>query len=150
MRAAAYDPTMSRDWNIVDDEAPTEPQAEDDARLNLHRVRLLTLDRRAAARGRQWTVAVAMLSLLSAMILLARAIGWLAADRHRRWAVAAFALAGALIFVALKLGRRLRRSAIAQASSPLTAPEFQTLSDGSQRREGLRALGSDEGPAREA
>jgi hypothetical protein len=101
---------VSRDWNIVDDE-PAEtppPDADDDARLNLNRVRLVALERRSANRQRQWSLGAAALAMLAAITLIEQAVAWRGA--RPQWAMAAVVAAIMLAVLSLRTAsKRVRR-----------------------------------------
>jgi hypothetical protein len=117
-------------------EKPGDEEPDRAAELNGLRIRQLTAMRRAAYRGRSHAIIAA-----AAAFAVAAQLGWMSVDllRSARLGVRPIAygilclaaLLGAIVFLrkALQLHREASHSLL---SEPPTAPDFSTLSDGSQ------------------
>lgn len=133
---------MGSELHIIDDtpDEPTPDPAQED-RLNLARIRAITLDRRAAHR--RWLWARAMVFVFACLTMLN---GTYAArvEGSRRW----WFLCGSLGFAVLTIRalRRLPRFAPRPTESNEPPPDpaaLERLSDGSQYARGLDALRRD-------
>lgn len=134
---------MSRDWNILDDNAD-EPAPPPEDRLDSQRIRHIALERRAAYRRLFWARTLPFLfgtGTALCVIELVRSIVNPARLAQAAW----FASAGLLFAVlTIRAAVRLRQFTSLAHPADATRPDpraFDALSDGSQHARSLEEIG---------
>ncbi len=130
---------------VVDDTAAVDDDAPAPDELNSARVRQLAALRLATLRTRSWWLIGLLMSALTALDLLGKAVVYVwefhAWGVRPTWLAVGGSAAAAVAVAAYRAARALaREAATSSLTEPAAPPDFSTLDDGSNRWRGLERL----------